>query len=218
MTLKVSIALLYCYLCSRLHEAEIAIVNDVLETKSKDVCDEVVNNFQDNACFALQILASIYKRTERIPRANEAERRALKLNPLLWKSFENLCQRGEFVDPDTVFSAERIEDLDFCTGSNHILKHANRAREFSNGNGGLQPSSGMAQTASNHPPAPRASLLATPSFPTRGSSTSTPILPISNVQSVPMNNPQIPQPVIFVTPLSEQGATGSEGQDSCFTA
>ena len=77
------------------------LVNDVLETKSstKDVCEDIVFNFQDAASFALQILAKIFSKTERVPKANEADRKALKLNPLLWNSFEALCQRGEFPDP-----------------------------------------------------------------------------------------------------------------------
>merc|ERR1711963_277281 len=120
------------------------------------------------------------------------------------KCFENLCQRGDFVDPEAVFSSERLEDLDYCTGSNHIIKHANRE-------------SGQVPCGSSQPQ-PKASLLATPSFTTRGSSTSTPILPISSVQTLPPNNPQIPQPVIFVTPISEQAmAPNIDFSDSCFT-
>ena len=70
----------YLFFC-RIHEAELSLVNDVLETRAKDVCDSVVNSFQDISCFALQTLANIYSRTERLPRANEADRKALKLNP-----------------------------------------------------------------------------------------------------------------------------------------
>ena len=205
-TRQVSIILVICVIweinCSiyfhlisfRIHEAELSLVNDVLETKAKDVCDEVVNSFQDVSCFALQTLANIYSRTERLPRANEADRRALKLNPLLWNSFENLCQRGDFVDPDVFFSTDKVEDLEQCTGSNHVIAHANRQinsqnREIASAGGAgqlsvQQPYSVQHQFQSNLPQ-PRMSLLATPSYPTsRVSSTSTPILPIASVQTM----------------------------------
>ena len=99
------------FFLNRIHEAELSLVNDVLETKAKDVCEAVVSSFQDISCFALQTLANIYSWTERLPRANEADRKALKLNPLLWHSFENLCQRGDFVDPEAFFNTEKIEDF-----------------------------------------------------------------------------------------------------------
>ena len=179
----------------RIHEAELSLVNDVLETKAKDVCDEVVNSFQDVSCFALQTLANIYSRTERLPRANEADRRALKLNPLLWHSFENLCQRGDFVDPDAFFNTDKLEDFEQCTGSNHVIAHANRQSNSQNREQ-LASAGGAGQLSVQQPypvqhqfqpnlPQPRMSLLATPSYPTnRVSSTSTPILPVASVQTM----------------------------------
>ena len=74
-----------------------------------------------------QTLAGVYNKTERMPKANEADRRALKLNPLLWKCFEGLCQRGDFPDPEKVFNVDKIEDLDQCRGSNDVIDYANRA-------------------------------------------------------------------------------------------
>ena len=210
------------FIYNRIHEAELSLVNDVLETKAKDVCEAVVSSFQDISCFALQTLANIYSRTERLPRANEADRKALKLNPLLWHSFENLCQRGDFVDPEAFFNTEKIEDLDQCTGSNHVIAHANKQisqRELSGSHLSVPPCG-----QPNNLPQPRMSLLATPSYPTcRVSSTSTPILPIASVQTI---NPANPQPVILVTPIAEISTNSSLasstdallGSDSCFSA
>lgn len=185
----------------RIHEAELALVNDVLDINQRDVCEDVVTNFQDIACFALQTLASVFVKTERSSRANEADRRALKLNPLLWHSFEKLCQRGDFPNPESVFASEKLEDMDHCCGSNHVIKFANKI---------CQKDVQTAPTSNNQPPKPslQPSLLTTPHFSKRASSTSTPILPISSLQMLEPNNAQLPQPVIFVTPINEQEVTG----------
>ena len=101
-----------CVKLDKIHEAELALVSDILDIKTKDSCDDVVASFKDIASFALQMLAQIYSKTERLSKANEADKRALKLNPMLWKSFESLCQRGDFPDPETIFNADIIEDID----------------------------------------------------------------------------------------------------------
>ena len=196
-------------------------MNDVLETKTKDVCDDVVNSFQDVSCFALQTLATIYSQTERLPRANEADRRALKLNPLLWHSFENLCQRGDFVDPEAFFNTDKIDDLEQCTGSNHVIAHANKISQRETTSAGA-PQFSVPTCAVSNLPQPRSSLLVTPSYPiSRASSTSTPILPIACVQAVHSTNPQ---PVILVTPIPDtslnsvaSSTDGFSGDNSCFS-
>ena len=167
------------------HEAEIVLLTDALETKSRDLFEDVSHNFQDTACFALQILAKIFAKTERVPKANEADRKALKLNPLLWESFESLCQRGDFTDPNTVFNVDKIDDLNHCQGNNQIINYANHIPM--NPGGGFhsaQPSNmPVVTSAGPNLPQPRASLLTTPTY-SYASSTSTPIIPVSNVHAV----------------------------------
>ncbi len=202
----------------RIHEAELALVSDILDIKTKDSCDDVVTSFKDIASFALQMLAQIYSKTERLSKANEADKRALKLNPMLWKSFESLCQRGDFPDPETIFNADIIEDIDQCSGSNHVLNYANKICQRDLPSAPAPPQQSSSNSASNLPQ-PRMSLLQTPAISSRGSSTSTPILPISNVQALQSSNLQAP--VIFVTPLSEVGGSMdhvNDTVDSCFTA
>ena len=115
----------------RAHEAEIVLLNDhVIETKSRDVAEDVTFNFQDTACFALQILAKIFSKTERVPKANEADRKALKLNPLLWESFESLCQRGDYIDTNVVFNIEKLDELSHCQGNNHIISYVSKTQTY----------------------------------------------------------------------------------------
>ena len=206
----------------RAHEAEIVLLNDhVIETKSRDVAEDVTFNFQDTACFALQILAKIFSKTERVPKANEADRKALKLNPLLWESFESLCQRGDYIDTNVVFNIEKLDELSHCQGNNHIISYANYVPSNSGANSGFTqsgpppPSSNTAPTSTGlNLPQPRASLLATPTYSYNGSSTSTPILPVSNVQAISTGpSLQVPQPVILVTPITQQFGTDCSDSD-----
>ena len=201
------------------------LVNDILETKSRDVFEEITFNFQDTACFALQILAKIFAKTERVPKANEADRKALKLNPLLWESFEALCQRGDFTDPNIVFNVDKIDDLNHCQGNNQIINYANYVPLNSGGvNNGQPISAPTSSSTGSNLPQPRASLLTTPTYSYNGSSTSTPILPVSNVHAISTGSSlQPPQPpVIVVTPISQQFGSNhsNDGSDSdlCFTA
>jgi hypothetical protein len=58
--------------------------------------------------------------------AIEAEKKALKLNPFLWKSYESLCNLGEFsLAPDTVFSLEGVDSLQDCHGANPLVNFLN---------------------------------------------------------------------------------------------
>jgi tetratricopeptide (TPR) repeat protein len=186
------------------------LVGDVLESKPKDVFDEVINNFEDAACFALQILARIYSSTERAAKANEADRRALKLNPLLWKSFEGLCQRGDYPDPSKVFATDKLDCLSQCQGLNPILSYVNKAS-----------SPPSANYAASSLPQPRVSLLATPTYSYGGASTSTPILPVSSLH-VLSNGPQqaMSQSIMMVTPVHQSVANSIEesGCDSVFSS
>ena len=45
---------------------------------------------------------------------------ALRLNPLLWKSFESLVLAGEAADPEAIWDPEGMEELSRCTGSDPV--------------------------------------------------------------------------------------------------
>lgn len=71
--------------------------------------DEVTKEFGDIACFALQLLAKICQKTERAAMAADASRRAIKLNPFLFQTFIELCDRGERPDPKQIFQINDTE-------------------------------------------------------------------------------------------------------------
>lgn len=71
--------------------------------------DEVTKEFGDIACFALQLLAKICQKTERATFATDASRRSIKLNPFLFQTFVDLCDRGERPDPKQVFQINDTE-------------------------------------------------------------------------------------------------------------
>ncbi len=50
--------------------------------------EEARERFGDAGAFALRILAGVFGATERRSRAAECERRAIRLNPLLWGAFQ----------------------------------------------------------------------------------------------------------------------------------
>jgi anaphase-promoting complex subunit 3 len=65
--------------------------------------DEITTEFGEIACFALQLLSKICQQTERTQLANEASHKVVKLNPFLFHSFTDLCNRGEKPDPAQIF-------------------------------------------------------------------------------------------------------------------
>ncbi|XP_071451137.1 cell division cycle protein 27 homolog isoform X2 [Hetaerina americana] len=88
--------------------------------------DDIITDFGDEqAAFALQLLACICSRTERSPRAAEALRRSLRLNPFLWHSFEELCDLGDKPDPKKVFQLSSLENFHSCLGYNPIINYIN---------------------------------------------------------------------------------------------
>lgn len=90
-----------CVAIHRLNEAETAIVGNIV-TKAKSI-DDVVAEFADMAPYALALLGTIYRRTDRLVKAAESFQRCLKLNPFLWSAYEALCQIGEKPDPCKIF-------------------------------------------------------------------------------------------------------------------
>lgn len=53
----------------------------------------------------------------RTAKGNDAHKLALKLNPFLWHSFEELCNVGESVDPTKVFQLDKLDNFSMCHGS-----------------------------------------------------------------------------------------------------
>ncbi|XP_055630737.1 cell division cycle protein 27 homolog [Toxorhynchites rutilus septentrionalis] len=82
-------------------EAEHTLINDD-HLRARHL-DEVAKEFGDIGCFALELLSKICQKTERAGLANDANRKAVKLNPFMWHSFADLCNRGEKPDPNGVF-------------------------------------------------------------------------------------------------------------------
>ncbi|XP_069701622.1 cell division cycle protein 27 homolog isoform X2 [Periplaneta americana] len=112
-----------CLDLQKLSEAE-SVLTGGDTTRSRSL-DELVSEFGDQACFVLQILARICSQTERGSKAAEAYLHALKLNPFLWHSFEELCNRGEKPDPFRTFQVSHLENFSMCHGSNSVVNFVN---------------------------------------------------------------------------------------------
>lgn len=79
--------------------------------------EEIATQFGEHACFSLQIIAKIYYKMMRTAKGNDAHKLALKLNPFLWHSFEELCNVGEVVDPTKIFQLDKLDNFAMCHGS-----------------------------------------------------------------------------------------------------
>uniref|UniRef100_T1GT50 Cell division cycle protein 27 homolog n=1 Tax=Megaselia scalaris TaxID=36166 RepID=T1GT50_MEGSC len=80
--------------------------------------DDVVKEFGEIACFALQLIGKICSQTERLPLARDAYKKCLKLNPFLWNVFTDLCNLGDQVDPNSVFQFHSHDIFNTCQGNN----------------------------------------------------------------------------------------------------
>lgn len=110
------------FLC-RGSEAEAVLTGgDVTRCKG---LDEVAHEFGDSASFALALIARVCCSGERKPRGIEAYKRSLRLNPFLWKSYEELCRRGDKPDPNKTFNINNIDSLSLIIGSNPIINYLN---------------------------------------------------------------------------------------------
>lgn len=106
-------------------EAESILRGQHVDPRKEVNLEETVAMFGDRAAFALQILSTIYNRSERGNKAAEADRKALKLNPFLWQSFESLCSAGEVSDPPSIWDPDMVDTLAHCTGSNPVMNLLN---------------------------------------------------------------------------------------------
>jgi anaphase-promoting complex subunit 3 len=107
-----------CYDLEKYAEAEAAIVGGYY--KQLKNFEEIVNQFGDQACFSLQIIAKICYQMTRTVKGNDAHKLALKLNPFLWHSFEELCNTGEKIDANKIFQLDKLDNLSTCIGSTPI--------------------------------------------------------------------------------------------------
>lgn len=95
---------------------ETALINEnFAETKH---LDQLAKEFGEVACFALQLIAKVCTQAERHEMAAEANHRALKLNPFLWQSFADLCNRGEKPDPKQIFQFTSADTFATCQSHN----------------------------------------------------------------------------------------------------
>lgn len=76
--------------------------------------DEICKEFGEVACFALQLVSKVCNQTERHTIAAEANKRALQLNPFLWHSFADLCNRGHNPDPTAIFKFHSTDIFATC--------------------------------------------------------------------------------------------------------
>lgn len=83
--------------------------------------DELVTEFGEHAAFVLLLLAKVALKTERRPRALEAYKRALKLNPFLWSCFQAMCTMGEKPSVNSYFNLGELDSLSHCHGTTTIL-------------------------------------------------------------------------------------------------
>ncbi|XP_028175323.1 cell division cycle protein 27 homolog [Ostrinia furnacalis] len=90
--------------------------------------DIVASEFGDQAPYALQLLAKVYNITERRSKAAEAHRKALSLNPFMWKSFAQLCNMGEKVDTNQVF---HLSNTEFTFGVSTLVNLVSNSENIS---------------------------------------------------------------------------------------
>ncbi|XP_025096976.1 cell division cycle protein 27 homolog isoform X2 [Pomacea canaliculata] len=100
-----------CLETKKYAEAERMLAGNVL-TKTKTF-EEIEAEFGAMSCHVFSVLGQLYSKTDRVQKASECYKKSLKLNPLLWKSYEALCQLGMKVDPNQVFN---IPSLNVPTG------------------------------------------------------------------------------------------------------
>lgn len=116
----------------RYSEAEHTLINDD-HLRARHL-DEVAKEFGDISCFALELLSKICQKTERGKLANDASRKVVKLNPFLWQSFADLCNRGEKPDPNGVFQLAST-DVFATSQASHPAMNSSMVW-FGNGTGG----------------------------------------------------------------------------------
>ncbi|RWS26265.1 Cell division cycle protein 27-like protein [Leptotrombidium deliense] len=101
-------------------EAEQALIGNVKHSLKHLSIEDLVNEFNEAASFAAQMLALICSKTERYAKAVDYYKKSLKLNPFLWSSYENLIQLGAKPDSSKIFNISNV-NFDLCYGSNPLV-------------------------------------------------------------------------------------------------
>ncbi|KAM7533380.1 hypothetical protein Aperf_G00000126327 [Anoplocephala perfoliata] len=83
-----------------LNEAENSLLGPDCTSKQ---FSEALQVFGEQACYAFLLLGDVYKLQNDYQKAQLCYKECLKLNPMMWTPFQNLCSISEFVDPEDVF-------------------------------------------------------------------------------------------------------------------
>jgi len=178
-------------------EAESVLNGNLIDPRKELSVDELTAEFGDKASFALQLLSGIYHRTERRIKAIEADKKALRLNPFLWSSFESLCNKGEFVSPDKIFDLEHVDNLAHCQGVNPLVNLVNSNINSLKESADFLESGPRVQHTPQQIPSTPQQLPATPYQPVIG----TPLnLPTFNITDISLNV-STPRQNLMETPL-----------------
>lgn len=105
----------FSFFC-RYAEAE-SVLTETGSNQGSNTFDDIIAEYGDQACFTLMLLAKIAAKTERKPRAIEAFKKALKLNPFMWSCFEHLCNLGDKPNPNSTFQLSGLENFVTCHGT-----------------------------------------------------------------------------------------------------
>lgn len=91
---------------------------DITRTRN---LDEITSEFGNLSCFVLSAIGRICCASERTTRGVEAYKRALRINPFLWQSYEQLCRLGEKPEANKIFTISNLENLSHITGTTSSL-------------------------------------------------------------------------------------------------
>ncbi|VUZ55872.1 unnamed protein product [Hymenolepis diminuta] len=89
-----------CYYdCNMLNDAE----DSLLGPDCSKPLSEALLVYGEQACYAFLLLGDVYRYKNDYKKAQLCYKECLKMNPMMWSAFHNLCSISEFVDPDEVF-------------------------------------------------------------------------------------------------------------------
>jgi len=106
-------------------EAESILLGTILDHNQEINMEDFLSTFGDKASFALQLLSGIYQRSERRKKACDIQKKLLNYNPFLWSAFQNICDNGEIVTPNSVFDLDNIHNFAFTQGNNPLVNLVN---------------------------------------------------------------------------------------------
>lgn len=113
-----------CVDLKKYSEAELALTSCSIAKNISS--DEIASDFGESGSFACQLLAYIFSKTDRVPRALDSYTKSLRLNPFLWSSYESLINLGDRPDPAKIFSVSNLDNFSTCQGSNPLINLVNK--------------------------------------------------------------------------------------------